>query len=127
MIAHGCTAAGNDQVRFEVALRTLAPDLEVLAPVRDRAFKRTEELEYLQQRKLPVPPFGAAYSINRGLWGVTIGGTETLTSAGSIPERPGCCRAMPSRKPRAPERHTHPLRARPPERHSMAQRCPRSS
>src|ERR1700685_347096 len=45
MIAHGCTAAGNDQVRFEVALRTLAPDLEVLAPVRDRAFKRSEELE----------------------------------------------------------------------------------
>ncbi len=51
-----------------------------------RAFKRQEELEYLQQRKLPVPPFGAAYSINRGLWGVTIGGKETLTSAGSIPD-----------------------------------------
>src|SRR6202451_2865193 len=65
-IAHGCTAAGNDQVRFEVALRTLAPDLEVLAPVRDRAFKRSEELEFLQQRSLPIPPFGAAYSINRG-------------------------------------------------------------
>src|SRR5579863_10451125 len=74
MIAHGCTAAGNDQVRFEVALRTLAPELEVLAPVRDRGFKRAQELEYLQQRGLPVPPFGAAYSINRGLWGVTIGG-----------------------------------------------------
>src|SRR3984885_6034785 len=81
-IAHGCTAAGNDQVRFEVALRTLAPDLEVLAPVRDRAFKRSEELEYLQRHALPVPPFGAAYSINRGLWGVTIGGKETLTSGG---------------------------------------------
>ena len=86
MIAHGCTAAGNDQVRFEVALRTLAPDLEVFAPVRDKAFKRQEELEYLQQRNLPIPPHGAAYSINRGLWGVTIGGTETLTSKGSIPE-----------------------------------------
>lgn len=86
MIAHGCTAAGNDQVRFEVALRTLAPDLEVFAPVRDRAFKRQEELDYLQQRKLPIPPHGAAYSINRGLWGVTIGGTETLTSKGSIPD-----------------------------------------
>ncbi len=86
MIAHGCTAAGNDQVRFEVALRTLAPDLEVFAPVRDKAFKRSEELEYLQARNLPVPPHGAAYSINRGLWGVTIGGTETLTSKGSIPE-----------------------------------------
>ena len=86
MIAHGCTAAGNDQVRFEVALRTLAPDIEALAPVRDKAFKRQEELEYLQKRNLPVPPHGAAYSINRGLWGVTIGGTETLTSSGSIPD-----------------------------------------
>src|SRR6202167_4570269 len=86
MIAHGCTAAGNDQVRFEVALRTLAPELEVLAPVRDQAFKRQDELQYLQARALPVPPFGAAYSINRGLWGVTIGGQETLTSSGSIPD-----------------------------------------
>ena len=86
MIAHGCTAAGNDQVRFEVAMRTLAPELEVLAPVRDRAFKRQEELDYLQSRRLPVPPFGAAYSVNRGLWGVTIGGKETLTSSGSIPD-----------------------------------------
>src|ERR1700735_211526 len=70
-IAHGCTAAGNDQVRFEVALRTLAPDLSVVAPARARAFKRGEEPEYLRQGGLPVPPFGAAYSINRGLWGVT--------------------------------------------------------
>jgi len=62
------------------------PPGEIIAPVRDRAFRRQEELDYLQQRKLPVPPFGAAYSINRGLWGVTIGGTETLTSKGSIPE-----------------------------------------
>ncbi|HVN98882.1 MAG TPA: argininosuccinate synthase domain-containing protein, partial [Steroidobacteraceae bacterium] len=85
-IAHGCTAAGNDQVRFEVALRTLAPELEIIAPVRDRAFKRAEELDYLRARSLPVPPYGAAYSTNRGLWGVTIGGTETLTSKGSIPE-----------------------------------------
>jgi argininosuccinate synthase len=85
-IAHGCTAAGNDQVRFEVALRTLAPELEVLAPVRDQAFKRADELAYLRARALPVPPFGAAYSITRGLWGVTIGGQETLSSSGSIPD-----------------------------------------
>jgi argininosuccinate synthase len=85
-IAHGCTAAGNDQVRFEVALRNLAPELEIIAPVRDRAFKRQYELDYLQSRRLPIPPYGAAYSTNRGLWGVTIGGTETLTSKGSIPE-----------------------------------------
>src|SRR6202045_985823 len=58
-VAHGCPAAGNDQVRFEVALRTLAPDLKVLAPVRDQAFKRQDELEYLQQRGLPLPPTGA--------------------------------------------------------------------
>jgi argininosuccinate synthase len=105
-IAHGCTAAGNDQVRFEVALRTLAPDLEVLAPVRDQAFKRQHELEYLQQRALPVPPFGAAYSINRGLWGVTIGGQETLTAAGSIPDEAWVLSRDAFRVPRAPERHS---------------------
>jgi argininosuccinate synthase len=105
MIAHGCTAAGNDQVRFEVALRTLAPDLEVLAPVRDKAFKRQDELEYLQKRNLPVPPFGAAYSTNRGLWGVTIGGTETLTSSGSIPDHAWVLSKDAFTKPKAPERH----------------------
>jgi argininosuccinate synthase len=104
-IAHGCTAAGNDQVRFEVALRTLAPDLEVLAPVRDKAFKRQDELEYLQKRNLPVPPHGAAYSINRGLWGVTIGGTETLTSSGSIPDHAWVLSKDAFTNPRAPERH----------------------
>jgi argininosuccinate synthase len=105
-IAHGCTAAGNDQVRFEVALRTLAPELEIIAPVRDRAFKRQEELDYLQQRNLPVPPFGAAYSINRGLWGVTIGGTETLTSKGSIPENAWVLSKDAFDKPRLPAHHT---------------------
>jgi argininosuccinate synthase len=104
-IAHGCTAAGNDQVRFEVALRTLAPELEVIAPVRDRAFKRQEELEYLQKRGLPVPPSGAAYSINRGLWGVTIGGKETLTSAGSIPDHAWVLSRDAFTNPREPERH----------------------
>ena len=105
-IAHGCTAAGNDQVRFEVALRTLAPELEIIAPVRDQAFKRQEELEFLQSRKLPVPPFGAAYSINRGLWGVTIGGTETLTSKGSIPESAWVLSKNAFTKPRTSERHS---------------------
>ncbi len=62
MVAHGCTAAGNDQVRFEVALRTLAPELEVLAPVRDRAFKRSEELEYLQSAA------AARAALRRGLF-----------------------------------------------------------
>ncbi|HVP34689.1 MAG TPA: argininosuccinate synthase [Steroidobacteraceae bacterium] len=104
-VAHGCTAAGNDQVRFEVALRTLAPDLTVLAPVRDRAFKRQEELDYLRARNLPVPPSGAAYSVNRGLWGVTIGGKETLTSVGSIPEDAWLLTRGAFERPRAAERH----------------------
>lgn len=85
-VAHGCTAAGNDQVRFEVALRTLSPGLEVLAPVRDNNWRREQQLQYLQQHGLPLPAQGSAYSINRGLWGITIGGQETLTSEQSIPE-----------------------------------------
>jgi argininosuccinate synthase len=85
-VAHGCTAAGNDQIRFEVILKTLAPSLEILAPVRDHAWARTDQVDFLNKRGLPVPTRGSAYSINRGLWGVTIGGTETLDSAGSIPE-----------------------------------------
>ncbi len=104
-VAHGSTAAGNDQVRFEVALRTLAPELEILAPVRDRAFKRPEQLEYLEQRRLPVPPFGAAYSVNRGLWGVTIGGKETLTSTGSIPDEAWVLTRDAFRDPQPAERH----------------------
>jgi len=106
VVAHGSTAAGNDQVRFEVALRTLAPGLEILAPVRDRAFKRPEQLAYLEQRKLPVPPFGAAYSVNRGLWGTTIGGRETLTSDGCIPDSAWVLTRDAFTSPRAPERHT---------------------
>jgi argininosuccinate synthase len=105
LVAHGCTAAGNDQVRFEVALRTLAPDLKVLAPVRDRAFRREEELAYLQERKLPIPASGAKYSVNRGLWGVTIGGKETLTSAGSIPEEAWILTKNAFSQARAAERH----------------------
>jgi argininosuccinate synthase len=105
-IAHGCTAAGNDQVRFEVALRTLAPDLTVLAPVRDQAFQRKDELAYLEARKLPVPPWGAAYSVNRGLWGVTIGGKETLNSHGSIPDEAWVLSRDAFSNPQAPQRHT---------------------
>src|SRR5271168_2519675 len=105
MVAHGCTAAGNDQVRFEVALRTLAPELEIIAPVRDRAFQRPQQLKYLEEHRLPIPPFGAAYSVNRGLWGITIGGQETLTSAGSIPESAWVLSKDAFSHPRAPERH----------------------
>jgi argininosuccinate synthase len=106
MVAHGCTAAGNDQVRFEVALRTLAPDLEIIAPVRDRAFRRPEQLKYLEEQRLPIPPFGGAYSINRGLWGVTIGGKETLTSQGSIPDDAWVLSKNAFRDPRAAQHHS---------------------
>jgi argininosuccinate synthase len=105
-VAHGCTGAGNDQVRFEVALRTLAPDLRVLAPVRDQAFRREDELAYLRERSLPIPPSGARYSVNRGLWGVTIGGRETLSSSGSIPDEAWILTRDAFARLRPPERHT---------------------
>jgi argininosuccinate synthase len=85
-VAHGCTAAGNDQVRFEIVLKAVAPELTILAPVRDHAWQRPAQVKFLEERQMPVPTRGSAYSTNRGLWGVTIGGTETLDSKGSIPE-----------------------------------------
>ena len=105
-VAHGCTAAGNDQVRFEVALRTLNPALEVIAPVRDNNWVRDEQLAYLQQHGLPLPSQGSAYSINRGLWGITIGGQETLTSERSIPESAWVLSANAFTAPLPPSSHT---------------------
>lgn len=105
-VAHGCTAAGNDQVRFEVALRTLAPSLEVLAPVRDNSWVRGEQIAYLEKNKLPLPAQGSAYSINRGLWGVTIGGQETLTSEASVPEEAWVLSANAFAEAIAPSDHT---------------------
>ena len=105
-VAHGCTAAGNDQVRFELALRTLAPELEVLAPVRDNSWVREEQLAYLEQHGLPLPAQGSAYSINRGLWGITIGGRETLTSEASIPEDAWVLSSNAFTEPAAEARHT---------------------
>jgi argininosuccinate synthase len=105
-VAHGCTAAGNDQVRFEVALRTLKPGLEVLAPVRDNSWAREDQLAYLKKQHLPLPAQGSAYSINRGLWGVTIGGRETLTSEGSIPEDAWVLSAGAFDNPESPTQHT---------------------
>jgi len=102
-VAHGCTAAGNDQVRFEVILRTLAPGLEILAPVRDHAWQRKDQVAFLEARGVPVPASGSAYSINRGLWGVTIGGTETLTSTGSIPDTAWVLSATAFADPAPPE------------------------
>jgi argininosuccinate synthase len=76
-VAHGSTGAGNDQVRFDVALRVLAPDLAIITPIRDEAIQREQAIAYLASRGLPVPAKAGAYSINRGLWGTTWGGGWT--------------------------------------------------
>jgi argininosuccinate synthase len=76
-VAHGSTGAGNDQIRFDIALRVLAPDLEIVTPIRDRGVQREESIAYLEARGLPVPAKAGAYSINRGLWGTTWGGGWT--------------------------------------------------
>jgi argininosuccinate synthase len=76
-VAHGSTGAGNDQVRFDVALRVLAPELAIVTPIRDGGIKRKQAIAYLEARGLPVPPSAGSYSINRGLWGTTWGGGWT--------------------------------------------------
>ena len=76
-VAHGSTGAGNDQVRFDVALRVLAPELQLVTPIRDQAVRRQDSIAYLQARGLPVPEKASAYSVNRGLWGTTWGGGWT--------------------------------------------------
>ena len=76
-VAHGSTGAGNDQVRFDVAIRVLAPDLKILTPVREVALTRPQAIAWLTERGLPVPPQAGAYSVNAGLWGTTWGGGWT--------------------------------------------------
>jgi argininosuccinate synthase len=108
-VAHGSTGAGNDQVRFEVALRAVAPGLEILAPVRDTAVSRPAQVEFLESRGLPVPAHGASYSVNRGLWGTTIGGRETKASDTPLPESAWVVTKGVfdvGASPRAAERHT---------------------
>jgi argininosuccinate synthase len=85
-ICHGSTGAGNDGVRFDVAFRVLAPDLEILAPIRDLAPSREEEAAYLEKRGIPVSRATRRYSLNEGLWGTTIGGGETHDSWAEVPE-----------------------------------------
>jgi len=90
-VAHGCTGAGNDQVRFEAALSVVAEGLEVLAPVRDLAPSREDEIAYLEAKGLPsIGAKRGAYSVNAGLWGLTIGGRETLTPDQPLPEEAWC-------------------------------------
>ncbi len=76
-VAHGSTGAGNDQVRFVVALRVLAPELEIVTPIRDAGIRREQAIAYLERLGLPVPAKAGDYSINRGLWGTTWGGGWT--------------------------------------------------
>ena len=85
-LAHGSTGAGNDQVRFDVAFRTLAPDLPVLTPIRDLGLSREAEVSYLARHGLKVGRVTRGYSINRGMLGTTIGGRETKGSWGLPPD-----------------------------------------
>lgn len=85
-LAHGSTGAGNDQVRFDVAFRALAPELEVLAPVRDLALSRAEERAFLSARGFTFPEKLEQYSMNEGMWGTSIGGRETHDSWQHLPD-----------------------------------------
>lgn len=85
-VAHGSTGAGNDQVRFDMIFRILIPDVPVLTPIRDMRLSREQEITYLQQKGMQQEWHKAAYSINKGLWGTSVGGKETLTSHQYLPE-----------------------------------------
>jgi len=85
-IAHGSTGAGNDQVRFDVIFQILAPELEIITPIRDQKLTRQEEINYLKENGVDMSWEKAKYSINKGLWGTSVGGSETLTSLKALPE-----------------------------------------
>jgi len=85
-IAHGSTGAGNDQVRFDMIFQTLAPEIEIVTPIRDQKLTRQEEISYLKSNGIDLDWEKAKYSINKGLWGTSVGGDETLTSDLALPE-----------------------------------------
>jgi len=85
-IAHGSTGAGNDQVRFDMIFQTIVPDIEIITPIRDLKISRQEEIEYLKKQGVSMNFEKAAYSINKGIWGTSVGGKETLTSSEYLPE-----------------------------------------
>ncbi len=85
-VAHGSTGAGNDQVRFDLTFEVLAPDIKILTPTRDLQLSRQEEIDYLKKHGVEADWTKMAYSINKGLWGTSIGGKETLTSDKTLPE-----------------------------------------
>lgn len=85
-VAHGSTGAGNDQVRFDLVFNALIPGIKILTPIRDLKLSRNEEIEFLMQHGIQMNFEKSAYSINKGLWGTSVGGKETLTSNGYLPE-----------------------------------------
>ncbi|MGH7245585.1 MAG: argininosuccinate synthase, partial [Candidatus Levyibacteriota bacterium] len=85
-VAHGSTGAGNDQVRFDVALKVLAPNIQIITPIRDLGITREEELKVLEKNNIPVSKETKTYSINKGIIGNTLGGKETKTSWETLPE-----------------------------------------
>ncbi len=86
VISHGSTGAGNDQVRFDLIFNALIPGAEIITPVRDLKLSRAEEIAYLKKHGVDMDTEKAAYSINKGLWGTSIGGRETLKSLGKLPD-----------------------------------------
>lgn len=84
-IAHGSTGAGNDQVRFDMIFQILAPEIEIITPIRDQQLSRQQEIDYLKSKGIHMAWEKAKYSINKGLWGTSVGGDETLTSHQPLP------------------------------------------
>ena len=85
-IAHGSTGAGNDQVRFDLIFQVLAPTIEIITPIRDQQLSREAEIDYLKSQGIELTWEKAQYSINQGLWGTSVGGSETLTSHQALPD-----------------------------------------
>lgn len=85
-VAHGSTGAGNDQVRFDMIFHIMIPGVEIITPIRDLKLSREEEISYLQSKGVEMNFAKAMYSINKGIWGTSVGGKETLTSNGMLPE-----------------------------------------
>ena len=84
-IAHGSTAAGNDQVRFDLVIQVLAPEIEIITPIRDLKISREDEIEYLKKAGIEMNWSKVEYSINKGIWGTSVGGKETLSSSDELP------------------------------------------
>jgi argininosuccinate synthase len=85
-VAHGSTGAGNDQVRFDMIFHVMIPGVEIITPIRDLKLSREEEIAYLKGKGVEMNFEKAVYSINKGLWGTSVGGKETLSSKGVLPE-----------------------------------------